>query len=272
MNNAQDSIRTLEFQDYHLCYRDVGKGPIIILIHGWSLDSAYWDPHIDFLSKNYRVIAYDSRGTGCSGGGRRAYTFQDLCDEARAVIRALCGGEKPILIGHSLGGNISLQLAIESSDRLSSLIVVDAPLPHRVKETIQLILFKFITDRLSLKLMAAYFERPFWGEKFPATHPETIEAWHAQFISNSQPALINSMAAWVKRPNPIPNLNKIKLKSLLVAGEEDSIAGEDMQTLHQAFAAAQYVTIKNASHMSFAERPDEFNKIVASFLDSLRAA
>jgi len=83
------------------------------------------------------------------------------------------------------------------------------------------------------------------------------------------PALINSLAAWAKRPNPIPNLNKIKVKALLVAGAEDSLTRKDMQSQQQAWAGSELHMIENASHMSFVEQPDEFNNRVASFLASL---
>jgi len=166
MNNPVDSIRTLEFQDYQLCYRDVGQGPVVILLHGWSLNSSYWARQIEFLSKNYRVIAYDWRGMGCSSGGQKAFDFKDLYDEARAVISSLCFDQKPTLIGHSLGGNIVLNFAIENSAQLSGIAVVDAPLPHRLKEELLLVAFRCVSERISLSLMSAFAKSGLWGVRY----------------------------------------------------------------------------------------------------------
>jgi 3-oxoadipate enol-lactonase len=271
MNDSLASlpIHTLRIQDHEICFRDIGRGPIIILIHGWSLNSTYWAPQIEFLSQNYRVIAYDWRGMGCSVGRQNAFGFQSLCDEARFVIGALCGDQKPTLIGHSLGGNIVLRLAIENSEQLSAIVVVDAPLPNRLKEEILLIAFRLASERLSLKLMAAFARNLLWGVRFSLADPEIIAYWKTQFCSNSVPALINSCAAWARRPNPIPDLDKIKVRALLIAGEQDMVTGKDMKKLQQAWSGSQLHTIRNAGHMSFVEQPDEFNSIVGSFIESL---
>jgi pimeloyl-ACP methyl ester carboxylesterase len=271
MNDSLDSlpIHTLRIQDHEVCFRDIGRGPIVILLHGWSLNSTYWAPQIEFLSKNYRVIAYDWRGMGCSGGGQEAFEFEALCDEARAVIGALCGDQRPTLIGHSLGGNIILRLASESSEELSGVVVVDAPLPHRVQEESLLMTFRLASERMSLKLMSTFAQRALWGERFAQLEPEIVSYWKAQFCSNSVPALINSLAAWARRPNPMADLDKIKIRSALIVGEDDMVAGNDMRELQQAWSGAQLHVIKNAGHMSFVEQPDQFNEVIGSFLDSL---
>lgn len=272
MNESLDSIQTLDLQDYQICYRVVGQGPVIVLLHGWSLNSTYWAPQIEFLSKTYRVVAYDWRGMGCSGGGQKAFDFQALCDEARSVIAAVCGDQKPALIGHSLGGNIVLRLAEENSEQLSAIVVVDAPLPHRLKEELLSIAFKLVSERFSLKLMSAFAKRALWGVRLPHLKPEIVSYWQAQFCSNSVPALINSLAAWARRPNPIPDLDKIKVRAVLVAGEEDTVAGQDMRELRAAWSGSQLHMIGNAGHMSFVEQPDRFNRIISSFLNTLHSA
>jgi len=269
MNDSLDSIQVLRVRDHEVCFRDIGRGPIVVLLHGWSLNSTYWTPQIEFLSKKYRVIAYDWRGMGCSGGGQKAFDFEALCDEARFVIGALCGDQKPTLIGHSLGGNIVLRLAIESSEQLSAIVVVDAPLPHRLKEEILSIVFRLASERISLKLMAAFAKHVLWGVRFSLARPEIIAYWKTQFRSNSVPALINSCAAWARRPNPIPDLDKIKVRSLLIAGEQDTVTGRDMKKLQQAWSGSQLHLIRNAGHMSFVEQADQFNEVIGSFLTGI---
>lgn len=262
-------MQTLRINDHEICWRETGNGPTIVLIHGWSLSSIYWAPQIAFLSKRFRVVAYDWRGMGCSTGGEEAYHFQSLVEEAKIVIDTLCGDTKPILIGHSLGGNIILQLAIERPEQARALVVVDSPLPHRIKETLQTLLFSKVSERTSLKLITRFAIKSFWGWEFALTHPEVMKGWRTQFEANSVTSLINSLVAWSKRPNPIPNLDRIKQKALLVAGSKDRIAGKDMKTLHQAFPTADWYEIQNAAHMSFVEKPEEFNNVLDEFLKQL---
>lgn len=80
-------------------------GDVIVLIHGWSCCIEYWNPQVDVLAEQFRVVAYDQRGHGGSSLGRIAPGPHTLADDLATVLDAtLPRGRRAVLVGHSMGG------------------------------------------------------------------------------------------------------------------------------------------------------------------------
>lgn len=100
----------------------VGAGAPLLLVHGWAMDHRVFRPQTDALSRDFRVIAFDRRGFGLSGGE------PDLSREVGdidAIARQLIGGPFHLL-GMSQGGRIALRYAARRPGRLRSLILQGA--------------------------------------------------------------------------------------------------------------------------------------------------
>lgn len=80
--------------------------PTVVLSHGWTCNTSFWDAQIRDLAVDHRVVAYDQRGHGTTPAvGRTEYTTDALADDLEAVLAAtLAPGEKAVLAGHSMGG------------------------------------------------------------------------------------------------------------------------------------------------------------------------
>ncbi|MFI9627045.1 alpha/beta fold hydrolase [Streptomyces sp. NPDC052042] len=80
--------------------------PAVVLAHGWTCSTRFWDAQIGDLAADHRVIAYDQRGHGRSPEvGREGYSTDALADDLEAVLAAtLEPGEKAVIAGHSMGG------------------------------------------------------------------------------------------------------------------------------------------------------------------------
>ncbi|MFE6977732.1 alpha/beta fold hydrolase [Streptomyces sp. NPDC057682] len=80
--------------------------PAVVLSHGWTCNTHFWDAQIRDLATDHKVIAYDQRGHGTSpAAGRDGYSTEALADDLEAVLAAtLAPGEKAVLAGHSMGG------------------------------------------------------------------------------------------------------------------------------------------------------------------------
>ncbi|MFE2374588.1 alpha/beta fold hydrolase [Streptomyces sp. NPDC059398] len=82
--------------------------PAVVLAHGWTCSTRFWDAQIRALSADHRVVVYDQRGHGRSPGTDRStgpYTTELLADDLEAVLAAtLDPGERAVLAGHSMGG------------------------------------------------------------------------------------------------------------------------------------------------------------------------
>ena len=120
--NSSPQDLYLEFDGARLRYRDEGRGPAVILVHGWTLDLDMWEFQADALTPEYRVVRLDRRGFGLSSGlPSRA---QDVLDVA-----ALCRHlriERAALVGMSQGARVALDLANTALVAVSCL-VLDGP-------------------------------------------------------------------------------------------------------------------------------------------------
>ena len=101
-----------------------GEGPSILLLHGLASSSHIWDLVAPRLAPRFRVVAYDQRGHGLSGKPSSGYGFDRLIADADAVIRTLRLG-RPVVVGHSWGANVALQLAVDRSRLVSGDVLVD---------------------------------------------------------------------------------------------------------------------------------------------------
>jgi pimeloyl-ACP methyl ester carboxylesterase len=88
------------------------QGPTVVLSHGFTVDSAEWDPQIDALAHRARVVSWDQRGHGRSGwGDPRNATIDQLGRDLAAVVEAVAPAGRVVLGGHSMGGMSVLALA-----------------------------------------------------------------------------------------------------------------------------------------------------------------
>lgn len=102
-----------------------GKGePAIVFIHCWCCDKGYWKDQIPYFAKNHKVVAIDLAGHGDSGLGRADWTVASFASDVAAVVEAL-DLKKVILVGHSMGGPVSLETARLLPKRVIGVIGVD---------------------------------------------------------------------------------------------------------------------------------------------------
>ncbi len=117
-----------------LYYERAGSGsPPVVFIHGWCCDHTFFAPQYDHFSASHAVMAYDLRGCGRSDRTAGGYDIPDLADDLAWLCHAL-GISGAIVIGHSLGGMIAIELAARYPALVRAVIADDPgpidPLPE----------------------------------------------------------------------------------------------------------------------------------------------
>jgi pimeloyl-ACP methyl ester carboxylesterase len=102
-----------------------GHGPPLVLVHGLAEDRSFWDPLVPSLAGSATVVRVDLRGHGDSPDGD-GYELADMADDVEAAFTATGLPGLPLVVGHSLGGLVSLVHAGRHATR--GLVVVDLPL------------------------------------------------------------------------------------------------------------------------------------------------
>lgn len=108
-------------------YEVFGKGKPVLLLHGWLGSWGLWESTMQNLSDGYRAYAIDFWGFGESGKRRESYAVNDFVDLLSAFMTAL-GIAKAPLVGHSMGGTVSLMTAARFPDKISKVAVIGSPI------------------------------------------------------------------------------------------------------------------------------------------------
>lgn len=106
-------------------YLKAGSGPPVVLVHGGASDSRDWVGTMAALSHRYALYAPDLIGFGQNDRKEEGYYLSDFSDFIREFIREL-RLEKPVLVGHSFGARVCLDVAVQNHEQVSKLVLVDA--------------------------------------------------------------------------------------------------------------------------------------------------
>lgn len=113
-----------------LYYEDMGEGPALLFVHGWAMNTQFWEHQTaDLVRQGHRCIAYDQRGCGRSSPAAAGYDLDGLADDLATVIDRL-GLDGVILVAHSMGAcQVARYLSRHSSVRVAGAILVAGTAP-----------------------------------------------------------------------------------------------------------------------------------------------
>jgi pimeloyl-ACP methyl ester carboxylesterase len=135
-----------------LAYEETGTGePPILLIHSWTGDRSSFAPQVSYFSRAHRVLAVDLRGHGESDKPHGEYSPDVFVEDVGWMCDQI-GLRNAVLVGHSMGGNIVLELAARRPDLAAAVILLDAPVfpPPSLAD--------------AMKAVAGEFRRPNYAE------------------------------------------------------------------------------------------------------------
>lgn len=126
---GSSSARAATNPTARLFMTDAGKGKNVLLLHGWTCDSNDWSWQLPIFESKYRVVAADLRGHGRSEVmPSGSYAPADYVADIEALISAKFTGEKFVIVGHSMGGQIAARIAAKRPDLVAAVISVDGAL------------------------------------------------------------------------------------------------------------------------------------------------
>lgn len=247
-----------------------GEGPAVALVHAGVADSRMWEPQLPAFSAAHTVLRVDLPGFGHS-------PFEGTQVSNRSSVRdALdrAGIDRAAIVGVSLGGATALELALESPERVTALVLVGTGLAgHEWSEEVE-------------SFGAAEEEALARGD-LDAAITANLQMWLAgprRSLDAIDPSLRGRVAemqrdAFVLQkghddvrvvrldPPPSQRLGEIRIPTLIVTGDEDAT---DIHAIADKIGAgipgAERATIADAAHLPNLERPEEFNRIVLDFL------
>lgn len=228
----------------HLSVRRTGGGPPIVLVHGLSGSTRWWRLNVPALKQEHSVYSLDLSGYGLSRG-RPSRTVR----EAAALIAAWLDDRDlrdVTLIGHSMGGQISLHVAAQRPDRVTSLVLVCASGLLRANPA---------RTALHLPRAAWLGDRRFIGRiVLDGLRAGPLNLWR-----NATDLLRDSVQ---------DILPLIRMPTLIIWGERDILVPLTVgELLHAALPGSRFEVIPRAGHVAMVDAPEQFNTLVLDFLN-----
>jgi pimeloyl-ACP methyl ester carboxylesterase len=246
-------------------YQVQGKGEIaLVFIHGWTCDRTYWKNQLPHFAKKYLVVALDLAGHGQSGLGRKNYTIESFAGDVKAVVDKL-DLKKIVLIGHSMGGEISLVTVTLIPGKVIGIVGGDnfQDFSQRYEEELK----QFIT---SLKSNYVQTVQSYMKSTFPASSPQALVEQIVNDMSSSPPEVGISAMENLAAFDPIPYLtelkNNLKIPIWCINSDMYPTNVEGNNKLTHFFAVK---LMKGMSHFVQLEDPETFNRLLEEVLSSL---
>jgi len=116
---------TIRDKQVEINYLQQGQGDTTLLfLHGWCIDGTYWENQVDHFCKSYNVYAIDLPGFGKSKAERINWTIEEYANDVLAFIDAM-NLENVVIVGHSMAGEIMLQIALTNNPKIVGVVGVD---------------------------------------------------------------------------------------------------------------------------------------------------
>ena len=250
--------------DIDLYYEIIGQGDPIVFIHGLGSSTRDWEEQIEYFSKRYQVVVFDVRGHGKSDKPVGPYSIPLFAGDTAELIKAL--DMAPVhVVGISLGGMIGLQLATNEPELVRRLVVVNSGsemIVRTLKERLAVLQRFLIVRLLGMRKMGEILSSRLFPE--PDQH-ELRRTFVDRWAENNPRAYREAMKAIIGW-SVTEQLYRIECPTLVIAAEYDYTPMEDKSSLVSKINRAELVVIKNSRHGTPVDKPEEFNKVLSSFL------
>jgi len=258
----------------NLYYELQGQGKPLVFLHGYTGSHEDWKNQVDILPPGNMSLAVDHRGHGRTEAPKNEgeYSIKIFSEDIHALLRTL-NIDQCCLVGHSMGGFMSLQFVLDHPEMVRALILVDTSSGDFERAPGFEELRAKLDELARNEGMEAAFEydaanNPVRIERFKK-HPELKEITRRKVLNTSVDGYIYVARTFGKWPSVTSRLSEIKAPTIIFLGEEDAGFVKASQTLKDNIPSSELITIPGAGHSPHEEAPDLFNKALLDFLQKI---
>jgi 3-oxoadipate enol-lactonase len=249
-----------------------GAGHPLVLLHSGLTNCQMWDAQWETFAQHYRVIRCDLRGFGWSGAASGSFSYRE---DLYQLLRLL-GVERTYLVGSSMGGSLAIDFALEHPEMVAALVPVGAGVSGEQPSAFLLERWQEIDAAAEGGDLAwaVELELRLWVDG-PGRSPEQVNPVIREQVRQMNTHNFERSEQEQGQPQPleppaITRLGEIHAPTLALVGEydvPDKLASADR--LARSIPGARKVVMPGAAHLPSMEQPEQFNRLVLEFLESL---
>lgn len=251
---------------------DRGRGPAVVLLHGYPLNRTMWTELAERLADRRRVITPDLPGHGESDAPASVYTMEWMASSVLETVDAL-GVREPFVVGGlSMGGYVAQALAVDHARRLRGLILLntraigDDPEQAQTREAAA----AEIERTGNVEAVARSMIPRLLAPGSIAANPALRERVERMMLGTSVTGIAGALRGMAVRPDRRDDLPRIPLPTCVIAGDQDAIVPlPEAQAIASALPTARLVVVAGAGHLTPLETPTAVFQAVSHYLDDL---
>lgn len=266
-NNNELKSGEINTADANIYYIEKGDGDTTLLfLHGWGINSGYWNNQINYFSNKYKTVAIDLPGFGKSTSTRKDYTVEKYSGDVIDIINKL-DLKNVVLIGHSMSGDIILEAALKNNKQIAGVVGIDN--------------FKFVGVEMSpdqLIEMNSFIDSlkkdyknfaPEYASKylFSPSIDSAVRARVKNDYRNSNPDVAVSSIKNVFDYDEMKKLPRLNYKLYLI--NSDGMATNIAGLKKYCKSSFEVLDIHGTGHFPMIEKPDEFNRLLQTAVNKI---
>ncbi len=253
-----------------IVYDTRGEGEMaLVFVHGWCGDRSFWKEQLDVFAEKHRVVGLDLAGHGASGKDRKEWSVDAFAADVEAVMKA-ADAKRAILVGHSMGGPVSLLAAKRMPDRVRAVVGVDTL--HNVE-------FKWPEEQT--KQFLAMWEADYEGTTrmfLKGMLPSDADPALSKYVTDKVLGADRRMATGVMRTLTAFDAKaalegaKVPVRCINAAPGTLQFAMPTAVETNRRHGDFDVVLVEGVGHFPMLEKPKEFNEKLAEWLKKLESS
>jgi 3-oxoadipate enol-lactonase len=252
-----------------LHYRLAGPvgAPELVFVNSLGTDARIWNDVIDALANDYRILSYDKRGHGLSDAPAGEYSLNDHLDDLQGLVDHVGFGDFA-LCGVSVGGLISMGMALRASERLRALVLCDtAP---KIGDN------GFWNTRLNTVLneglgaIADGIMQRWFSPHFHANQPDALAGWQNMFLRSDRVGYAATCAT-LRDADLSQDIGNISTPTLVVTGADDQATPVALvEACANAIPGARFEILPECGHIPSIEQPRKLAALMQQFFEEAK--
>ena len=257
----------ITYKNAKVHFTDQGSGEVVLLLHGFLENISMWNHLSDHLTKHHRVVCVDLLGHGTSDSIGYIHTMEMMAEAVYCVLSHL-KIKRTIVIGHSMGGYVSLALLeahpnlIKGMCLMNSTAVADSTEKKNNRDRA----IKAVKENYKtfVSVSIANLFRP----KSRVLYKDEYSLVKQEALKTSVQSIVASLEGMKIRTDRLQLFRNSKIPKLVILGKKDAILDYELQQSYYAKSDVNVVTFPDG-HMSHIENKDDFTYNIMHFIEKI---